>query len=50
MKYDKKKRVQSRVTSKWAQSTRGTFRRILVSVKLWSSLTYGCPEALGAPL
>lgn len=50
MKYDKKERVQSEITGKWAQSTRRTFRKIPVSMQLWSSLTYGCPEALGAPL
>ena len=32
MKYDKKERVQSEIAGKWAQSTRGTFRRSLMSV------------------
>lgn len=49
-KYDKKKRVQSQITGKLAQFTTGTSMRSPVSTQPWSSLTYGCAEALGDPL
>lgn len=50
MKYAKKKRAQSQIPGKWAQSTRGTFTRSPVSGQPWSCLTYDYPEALGGPL
>lgn len=45
-----RKGVQSQITGKWAQSTRGTFKQSLVLTWPWSSLTDGCPEAVGDPV
>lgn len=45
-----RKSVQSQITGKWAQSTRGTFKQSLVLTWPWSSLTDGCPEVEGGPV